>query len=105
VAGIVLGCTTDTNSAVGCNALLGLATLEAAGTDNVAMGLCAGSGITNGIRNVALGSLALSLATNSSQNVAVGYAALQVSTFGQNVAVGALAPVRSVGPWYSVLVV
>jgi hypothetical protein len=35
--------------------------------------------------------LALSLAINNSQNVAVGYAALQVSTFGQNVAVGALA--------------
>jgi hypothetical protein len=55
------------------------------------MGLCAGASLTNSVRNVALGSLALSLAINNSQNVAVGYAALQVSTFGQNVAVGALA--------------
>ena len=89
VAGIVLGCTTDTNSAVGCNALLAIS--SGAGTDNVAMGLCAGASLTNSVRNVALGSLALSLAINNSQNVAVGYAALQVSTFGQNVAVGASA--------------
>ena len=88
VAGIVLGCTTDTNSAVGCNALLAIG---AGGTDNVAMGLCAGASLTFSVRNVALGSLALSLAETNSQNVAVGYAALQVSTFGQNVAVGASA--------------
>lgn len=51
VAGIVLGCTTVSNSALGCNALLSITT----GIGNTAVGSFAGCAITSGAQNLALG--------------------------------------------------
>jgi len=68
VAGIVLGCTTATNSALGCNALVANTT----GTNNVAVGTCAGTNITTGAFNTAIGVNAGCNITTGSTNVAIG---------------------------------
>jgi len=70
VAGIVLGCTTATNSALGCNALL-----SNTGTNNTALGVNAGCSITTGTCNVAIGNgVQVASATGSCQ-LAIGFSA------------------------------
>ena len=71
VAGIVLGCTTVSNTALGCNALLSLG----AGTLNVALGTCAGCAITTGSQNVALGPNAAVTSATGSCQLAIGFSA------------------------------
>ena len=83
IYGCMLGCTTTSTTAIGCNALL-----NDTGTSNVAIG--ANSLCTNltGSQNVAIGDLALSLSTGSS-NTGVGDCALPAMDTGcTNVALG-----------------
>ena len=75
VAGIVLGCTTETNSALGCNALL-----IATGGNNVAIGLSALCSDTTGYNNTAIGRSALLVNTTGAFNTAVGINALCANT-------------------------
>jgi hypothetical protein len=85
VAGIVLGCTTATNTAVGCNALL-----SAGGAFNVASGFCAGSALT-GNQNIAMGRLALGQATSTGGNIAIGDLAISgpaLVSGGGNIGIG-----------------
>jgi hypothetical protein len=101
VAGIVLGCTTANNAALGCNAFLanggtgnvaiGLNSLRCntTGVNNVAIGNCAFGANTGGSGNVAIGTQALQNVTNDSRIVAIGEQALCASTSGTyNVALG-----------------
>ena len=79
VAGIIKGCTTATNSALGCNALL-----VNTGASNSAFGnnaLCANIG---GIYNTAMGESALFFNTTGSYNTAVGPFALGRTSTGLN---------------------
>ena len=79
VAGIIKGCTTATNSALGCNALL-----VNTGASNSAFGnnaLCAN---TSGIYNTAMGESALFFNTTGSYNTAVGPFALGRTSTGLN---------------------
>jgi len=94
VAGIVLGCTTANNSALGCNALVAVTT----GNNNVAIGLNALNDLTTGCLNVAMGVNAASLLTTGRCNTAVGHQALASTVSSRNnVALGyqALCTVQS----------
>ena len=85
VAGIVLGCTTATNSALGCNALAANTT----GDFNTAIGNSALLNNTSGCCNTAVGFNALVTNTTGRRNVAIGWCALQANTTGScNTAVG-----------------
>jgi hypothetical protein len=68
VAGIVLGCTTATNSALGCNALAATTT----GNFNTAMGLNAGCSNTTGSGNIYIGQDAAVAQTAGSYNTIIG---------------------------------
>jgi hypothetical protein len=84
VAGIVLGCTTATNTAIGCNALL-----ANTGPGNVAVGVCALASNTTSDRNTAVGDCALRLNTIGVNNIAVGALSMfNNTTGGFNVSVG-----------------
>ena len=85
VAGIVLGCTTASVSAIGCNALLNNTT----GVNNVAFGCGTLTTSTTGNRNTAIGDGALAANTTGENNTAVGCGALSASTTArQNTGVG-----------------
>ena len=87
VAGIVLGCTNATNTALGCNAFL-----TGAGADNVAVGKNSLTSTTTGYQNVAVGLSALCSVTTGLQNTSVGSTTLCSFTTGcANDAFGALA--------------
>lgn len=87
VFGTVLGCSTATNAALGCNALL-----AGGGTCNVAVGSDSLESTTTGCKNVAVGTLALSALTTGLDNTAIGYGALGASISGSsNSAVGSSA--------------
>jgi microcystin-dependent protein len=99
--GIVYGCTTVSNTALGCNALstglgssnvaLGkaaLSTTTGAAVDNVAVGLQAALAITGGTGNVAIGVSALIQNQTGNNNVAVGGSSLGLATGGCNVGIG-----------------
>jgi hypothetical protein len=84
VAGIVLGCTTALNTAIGCNALLA----NTVGA-NTAMGVCALGSNTTGDNGVAVGYCALRSNTSASNNTAIGsFAMVCATTGGFNTAVG-----------------
>ena len=72
VRGTVFGCTDGSNSALGCNALLG----NTSGTGHVAIGLNSLRSNTTGVNNVAIGNGAFCSNTGGSGNVAIGTAAL-----------------------------
>jgi hypothetical protein len=67
-AGILLGCTTSSNSALGCNSLLAGPT----GTSNTAVGLSSGCALTTGSQNVLIGYSSGSALTTEACNVVVG---------------------------------
>jgi microcystin-dependent protein len=71
VAGTVLGCTTATNTALGCNALVANTT----GANNVAIGLNAGCSNTTGCQSVYIGQNA-GCAADTNFNVVIGAIAL-----------------------------
>lgn len=73
VAGVVLGCTNATNTALGCCALVSNTT----GITNVAIGLCAAFANTSGSFNVYVGCGAGGRSTTGFYNVVVGQGALQ----------------------------
>jgi len=82
-AGVVLGCTTATNTGLGCNALL-----SATSTGNTAIGCGALGSLTTGGNAVAVGFAALCGATGNN-NVALGYQAGKTITTGcDNTALG-----------------
>jgi hypothetical protein len=101
VAGIVLGCTTATLSALGCNALVSNTTgvrntaigfealcANSTGNDNTAFGFCSGRLIT-GNSNTLVGSFSGRQAAGASGNVGLGRNTLcSLSTGGSNTAVG-----------------
>ena len=68
VFGAVLGCTTATRAAVGCNALL-----NTTGTLNSALGVNAGCAITTGTLNLALGACAQVSSPTGSCQLAIGF--------------------------------
>jgi hypothetical protein len=70
VAGVVLGVTNATNTALGCNSLL-----SNTGTNNTAIGLNAGCAITTGTCNVAIGNGAQVTSATGSCQLAVGFSA------------------------------
>jgi microcystin-dependent protein len=87
VAGKILGCTTASNAALGCNALVGVtsgtgnvgvgvnaACALTSGTNNTALGFCAGDSITTGNFNVLLGASAGCSISAGSANIAIGTA-------------------------------
>jgi hypothetical protein len=81
--GVILGCTTASLTAIGCNAML-----SATGAGNTAMGCAALGSVTTGGNNTAFGFSALCSAT-AANNVAVGTTAgKQITTSSDNVAVG-----------------
>jgi hypothetical protein len=85
VAGIVLGSTGASNTAIGCNAL----NVTLTGTDNVAAGLCALFAVTGGLGNAAVGNFAAAGTTTGCYNVAMGLSALRTNSSGtRNVALG-----------------
>ena len=85
VAGIVLGCTTVSRTAIGCNALLSNTT----GGNNVAIGVDALRSNTTGNYNVANGCGALFRNTTGCYNTATGVNALTCNTTGNcNAAIG-----------------
>jgi hypothetical protein len=85
VAGIVLGCTTATQTALGCNALVALTT----GFTNAAYGANALCSNTSGSFNSGIGASTLCSNTTGANNTAVGFQALRCSTTASfNVAVG-----------------
>jgi hypothetical protein len=87
VAGIILGCTTATNAALGCNSLL-----AGGGTCNIAIGSDSLKATTTGSKNVAVGTLGLASLTTGLDNTAIGYGALALSVSGSsNTAVGSSA--------------
>lgn len=85
VAGIVFGCTTTYNTALGSDALRCIL----GGTSNVAIGYRAAQLSTSGSSNVAIGQDALYSNTTQNLNVAVGFCALRLAFQSGNVAVGA----------------
>ena len=98
VSGTVLGCTTATNTALGCNAFL-----AGGGGDNVAIGLNALDATTTGYQNVAIGLNSLSADTTGLQNTAVGSTTLcSITTGCGNDAFGALALSSYTGGCYNV---
>jgi hypothetical protein len=101
VAGTVLGCTTATNAALGCNALsvntgpgnvaVGVCALASNTTSdsNTAVGNCAMRSNTTGVNNVAVGALSLLANTTGNYNIAIGRNAMCANTTGQyNISVG-----------------
>ena len=78
VAGIVLGCTTVTYSALGCNALVSNTT----GSGNVAIGVCALFSNTTGTSNTASGFRSLCSNTSGGGNTANGSSALRYNISG-----------------------
>lgn len=95
VAGIVLGCTTATNSALGCSALssnttgccntaIGVGALRSntTGDANTANGLCALYSNTTGGDNIAIGVNTLYTNTNGDENTAIGKWVLYANTSG-----------------------
>ena len=108
VAGVVLGRTSATNAALGCNALVAnttgtnntavgcsaqLSSLTA--TNNTAIGFSALRANTTGIQNVVIGSCAMLSSEGASNSIAIGHTALQTNTGGNNVAIGCGAMVVS----------
>jgi hypothetical protein len=82
--GTVLGCTTATYTAVGCNALV-----VNTGAENTAVGLCALASNTTASNNTAVGSCSLRLNTTGARNVAFGAFALeQGTTTNDNIGIG-----------------
>lgn len=81
--GLILGCTTASLTAIGCNAML-----SATGAGNTAVGCAALGSVTTGFNNTAVGCEAL-CANTSNNNTALGlYAGKQVTSSADNVAVG-----------------
>jgi hypothetical protein len=76
--GIIKGCTTSSNTSLGCNALVSNTTSVC----NVAIGLCAMGATTSGSEAVAVGYHALAANTTGASNTAVGALALQSNTTG-----------------------
>jgi len=66
--GSVLGCTTNGDTALGCDALL-----NSAGSLNTAIGSGAMQSTTSGSYNTALGNTSLTTLTTGSQNIGIGY--------------------------------
>jgi hypothetical protein len=96
--GTVLGCTTATNAALGCNAFL-----ANGGTGNVAIGLDSLRANASGVNNVAIGNGAFCANTGGSGNVAIGSAALKsVTNDSRIVAIGEQALCASTGGTYNV---
>lgn len=88
-AGIVLGCTTAANTAIGCNAML-----SSTGTANTAMGCAALGSVTTFGNNTAFGFTAL-CSNTSANNTAVGACAGRTITTGtDNTAIGFAAMAR-----------
>jgi hypothetical protein len=88
VAGTVLGCTTGTNAALGCNALSAVTT----GFDNALVGYDAGCSITTGAANVFIGRSPGCSVTAGCFNILLGhFAGCSITTGGHNVAIGASA--------------
>jgi hypothetical protein len=86
-AGIVLGCTTSTNTALGCNAALAV---TGTGTGNTALGSNAGCSITSGAGNAVVGCSAGCSITTGSANVLIGETAgCSITGGAANVAIGA----------------
>jgi len=82
-AGIVLGCTTASLTAIGCNAML-----SATGLGNTAMGVSALGSVTTGTCNTAVGCRAL-CSTTGNNNTALGFSAgKQLTTGTEAVAIG-----------------
>lgn len=89
VAGITLGCTTATLTAIGCNAML-----SATGAYNTAMGCAALGSVTTGSNNSAFGFSAL-CSNTCNNNTAVGACAGRTITSGtDNTAIGFAAMAR-----------
>jgi hypothetical protein len=84
VAGILLGCTTATQSAVGCNALVALTT----GLNNSAVGFEALKCNQTGANNTAFGHSAGSQITGSSNTLIGSLAGKQISSGGANTGLG-----------------
>lgn len=83
VAGIALGCTTATQTAIGCNAML-----SAIGYGNTAVGCAALGSVTTGINNSALGFSSLCSNTGDN-NTAIGHCSGRTITSGiDNTAIG-----------------
>jgi hypothetical protein len=84
VAGVVLGCTNATTTAIGCNALV-----VNSGACNTAVGFQALTANTSGVNNVAFGNDALCANGVGGFNTAVGFCTLSSNTSGAgNTAVG-----------------
>jgi hypothetical protein len=82
-AGIVFGCTTAGNTAIGCNAML-----SSTGAGNTAMGCAALGSVTTGNNNTAFGFIALCSNTGAN-NTAVGMCAGKtITSGGDNTAIG-----------------
>ena len=85
VAGIVFGCTTTTNSAIGCNAFLS----NVSGQYNTASGACSLICNTSGGYNTASGVVSLYYNISGCYNTATGFAAMQQNETGDgNTATG-----------------
>jgi hypothetical protein len=80
VAGLVLGCTVATYTALGCNALAANTT----GTDNTAIGNSALLNNTEGLNNTAVGFNTLAANTTGRCNTAIGMCTLPSNTTGDN---------------------
>jgi len=83
VEGTVLGCTTASLTAIGCNAML-----SATGAGNTAMGCAALGSVTTGSNNTAFGFSAGCSNTNNNNTFVGTYAGKQVTTGADNVALG-----------------
>lgn len=86
VAGIILGCTNVSSTALGCNALAAGAASTTSGQTAVGRNALAANG--SGTQNVAIGCNALCANVGGAQNVAVGSSAMAASTATGNVGVG-----------------
>jgi carbonic anhydrase/acetyltransferase-like protein (isoleucine patch superfamily) len=84
VAGIVLGCTTSSNTFLGCEAALPTTT----GIGNTAIGKASLRYNTTGQQNTAVGQAALFCNVTGNQNVAVGRSALAATTSSFNIGIG-----------------
>jgi hypothetical protein len=100
-AGVVVGCTTATLTALGCNVgtagsnntFIGLNVgVGKTGAGNSLVGAGAGGGAGTGANNTALGSVALASLTNGGSNTALGHnSGANITTGGSNTMVGACA--------------
>lgn len=101
VLGLVKGCTTLNNSALGCNAFAtgvgganvaignnSLCSTAAGAVENIAIGTQAAVALTSGSSNIAIGVSSLISNLTGASNVAVGRSALACTTAGFNVALG-----------------